>query len=171
VRGDASFREVLRRVRDAALDAYQFQDIPFAKLSDALRPEGMAEPLFRLRIGFHGFPPIAPPQRGPAITSVVLDDPAAPLDLSFRFEDSESGVVAALLYDRGRFEDSTIAGLLRRLETVLYAVGMTPDARIDEIEEQLDGRVEQRKERERQLEEARSSLFKGIRRRGGAKQK
>jgi condensation domain-containing protein len=171
VRGDASFRELLRQARDATLDAYQFQDVPFVKLSEAPSSEGVAAPLFRLRIGVYRFPPIAPWQRGPAIASVVLDDPAAPHELSFRFEDGESGVVAALLYDRGRFVDATIEGLLGRLETVLSEAGATPDTRLAEIEEQLDSRAEHRKERERQLEEARSSLFKGIRQLSGRKSK
>src|SRR4028118_1433592 len=48
--GNPTFRELLRRVRQVALDAYAHQDLPFAKLVEAVRPDRTASttPLFQV---------------------------------------------------------------------------------------------------------------------------
>ncbi|HEU5380539.1 MAG TPA: amino acid adenylation domain-containing protein [Ktedonobacteraceae bacterium] len=56
--GDPTFEEVLRRVREVTLEAYEHQDLPFSQVVEALRPPRYLShnPLFQVGFSFHDAP-------------------------------------------------------------------------------------------------------------------
>ncbi len=131
-----SFRELLARVRQTTLQAYEHQDLPFEKLVDELRTErdlGRA-PLFQVRLVVQNMPEESLRLPGLEVRFFAPSTPAAKLDLELAvFEDSRGELQGMLSYAADLFDPSAMerfAGHLRR--TIRSAVS-DPEQRIDEI--------------------------------------
>ena len=128
------FRELLRRVRETALDAYAHQDVPFEKLVEVLQPERdlSRTPLFQVLFNMVSFG-----------DSATVDLPAlrmepAPLapgwatpskfDITLYARESAEGLGLAAIYNANLFSASRMEALLDQLVQVLAAVSDSPDA-------------------------------------------
>ncbi len=128
--GRPSFRELLRRVRRAALDAFAHQDLPFERLLQDLRPERdlSRTPLFQVYFNFQNLPepPFAMP--GVEVEEVLEVEELSKFDLTLYVHDDGSEVRLHLVYNATLFAAERIAEALRQYLAVLEQAAAEPDA-------------------------------------------
>ena len=133
--GDPDFRQVLKRVRQTVLEAFEHQDLPFDQLVRELKPQRdpSRHPLFQ--VAFVLLP--ATLQRlqlsGLEAQSMRLDYGWSKFDLTLFMIESDSGMTAGLEYCVDLFDPSTIERLLDRFLALLEVLLANPDHPISVI--------------------------------------
>jgi len=126
--GDPPFREVLRRVRETALGAYEHQEVPFEKLVAELHPGRTLShaPLVQVTFALQGAegPPRTLP--GLAVTDMGAVTGTAKFDLSLALTETADGIRGGLTYSTDLFERATAERLVAQLGRVLEQVADDP---------------------------------------------
>jgi amino acid adenylation domain-containing protein len=131
-----SFSDLLVRVRETTLGAYEHQDVPFEKLLEELeRTRDLSRtPFFEVLFELQNF--AAPTIRSPRleVRPVNIYEPQrANFDLAFWLTESGEAVTGKLHYNRDLFERSTIRRLAGHLVNLLAAAVAEPDGRLAEF--------------------------------------
>lgn len=152
---DPTFKELLNRVRDVALEAYAYQDLPFDKLVEALNPQRdlSRNPLFQIMFGLQNVPMSALELPGVQLSGVELPVTEAVFDLTLYMADTADGLVGSLRYNADLFEATTISKMAKLFEALLENVVATPDITLSELEAALSlfekqNKIEQQKQAE-----------------------
>ncbi|MGW4980233.1 non-ribosomal peptide synthase/polyketide synthase [Streptomyces mirabilis] len=138
--GDLTFRELLGRVRESSLAAFEHQDIPFDRVVEALNPPRAAgrNPLFQVMLGYHHRPDGDPDTLlGLPADWYDMDTGTAKFDLDFTFVDESdaSGRITLLLeYATDLADPETAALLAERLVLLLDRAARTPDAPLADLD-------------------------------------
>jgi len=135
--GNPTFRELLGRVREVTLGAYEHQDVPFEKLVEELQPERSLNrmPLFQVMFMMQNAPAQALELPGLKLSSLSFDN-EMPVrsDLDLYLWEELSGVVnGSLVYDADLFEASTIARMSERFQVLVESIVAHPDATLDDL--------------------------------------
>jgi amino acid adenylation domain-containing protein len=135
LRGDPSFGALLGRVRALVLEALAYEDLPFEKLIEDLRPERRADrtPLFQVMLGFQ--PAALPPDEVAGLRPrlVEIHSGTSKFDLSLQLTETASGRVGFWEYSTALFDRPTILRLGRRFERLLAEVAAEPGRRIGDL--------------------------------------
>ncbi|MDR6232870.1 amino acid adenylation domain-containing protein/non-ribosomal peptide synthase protein (TIGR01720 family) [Pseudomonas psychrotolerans] len=137
VDGQTSFCDLLREVRQTALEAQEYQDLPFEQLVDALQPERSLShnPLFQVMFnhqseeGQENQLQLA----GLSIESVDWENRSAQFDLTLNTAEHAHGLSAILTYATDLFEASTIERLARHWQNLLRGMLADPQASVDSL--------------------------------------
>ena len=135
LRGEPSFVEVLRRVREVCLDAYAHQEVPFERVVEVLRPErelNQAQ-LFQVLFALQNTPTHDVTLADLKVSVLDSDDPAARFDLALEVSEAGEELDCRLTYDTDLFEAATIARMGRHFLNLLEAVAADPQQSISTV--------------------------------------
>lgn len=134
LRGNPSFREVMKQVRNVAIDAYQHQDAPFEKLVEQLQPDRdmSRTPLFQVMFALQNtesgqlrLPGLQVSQFDYA--SEGSDGGSVKFDLSLALAETDSDIRGELEYSTDLFDATTITGMLECFQNLLREIIHSPD--------------------------------------------
>jgi amino acid adenylation domain-containing protein len=132
--GDPAFGELIGRVRDTVLGAFEHQDVPVETLMLELqRSQQRQAPLFRVVLTMQDAMPVALELRGTTAEPVELDASATKFDLTFLVTDTPAGIEIALWYRTELFRADSARRLLGHLETLLGAALADPMRRVSAL--------------------------------------
>ncbi|MFM9570789.1 amino acid adenylation domain-containing protein [Streptomyces turgidiscabies] len=136
--GDPAFRELLARVRETDLAAFDHQDVPFERVVDALNPARSLSrhPLFQVMVVYLAAGVDGAGLAGLESRREELGADTAKFDLSFDFVERAGGdgVDGVLEYSADLFDPATAATIAERLVRLLRAVAVAPDTPIGRID-------------------------------------
>ncbi|HTE55678.1 MAG TPA: amino acid adenylation domain-containing protein [Kofleriaceae bacterium] len=132
--GDPSFDQVLARVREAALGAYQHQDVPFEKVLEDLQPgrDLSRTPVFQLFFNMLNFPAPAAALEGLRFEPLAAPEAPSKFDLTVYAAEAGDGLSLDLVYNADLFDRGRIEELAGQYELVLRQCVGDPDRPVGE---------------------------------------
>ena len=127
--GNPTFRDLLARVREVALDSNDNQDVPFEMLVEELQPVRLPSypPLFQVAFVFYNAPTEAIELPGLRLSALDLGNETAKWDLTLFVNEAEKGLAISLEYNTDLFDASTIEKMLEHYVYILSSVTADPD--------------------------------------------
>jgi len=143
--GNPTFRELLQRVRDGALAAYDHQDLPFEKLVEELDPDRdpSRNPLFQVAFALQNAPmqPLELP--GLKLEPAPLEFGSTRFDLEVHLWEpthglrslwqSQEGLSGFISYSTDLFDCDRISRLIEHFQTLLQGIITNPDAHLADL--------------------------------------
>ena len=133
--GSPSFREVLRRVRATALDAYDHQDVPFERLVEDLgapRDPGR-HPLFQVLFAVQNAPEAPLTLHALEVERLSTGSHGAKFDLTLTARERGPALRLTWHYATDLFDAATIERMAGHFTTLLRAAAADPDAPVLEL--------------------------------------
>ncbi|WP_426983329.1 amino acid adenylation domain-containing protein [Bacillus cabrialesii] len=140
--GDPSFRELLDRVREVNLAAYENQDLPFERLVEVLNParSRATHPLFQIMLAFQNTPDAELHLPDMESSLRIHSVGSAKFDLTLEISENRLadgtpiGLEGLLEYSTDLFKRETAQALADRLMRLLEAAESDPDQQIGNLD-------------------------------------
>ena len=130
--GNLTFHELLRRVRQTALDAYANQDVPFEQVVQAINPARTLsrQSIFQVMFAFQSEPAVDWSATGWTVEQLEIDIDTSMFDLTISMEDKETGLGGRIEYSADLFNAAAIQRIASHFQTILESIVANPQERI-----------------------------------------
>jgi amino acid adenylation domain-containing protein len=130
--GDPSFVELVSRVRETALDAYDAADVPFERLVEELQPRRSLShsPLFQVVLAVQNVPTEDFALEGLTTEAIDLHNETAKFDLLIIAEHRAKELQLEVEYSVDLFDRATVERMIHSFETILRAAIAAPETPI-----------------------------------------
>ncbi|MFI6475799.1 amino acid adenylation domain-containing protein [Streptomyces sp. NPDC050516] len=139
--GDPAFGELLRRIRETDLAAYEHQDLPFERLVEVVNPvrSPARQPLFQVMLAFQNTAGATLSLPGLVAATEPVGTTAAKFDLAFQLsergtEGEPGGLDVLVEYSTALFRPDTVEQLTRRFVRLLETVVADPETTLSRID-------------------------------------
>jgi len=133
--GDPSFRELLGRVKEAALGAYAHQDLPFERLVKELQPDRTLahNPLFQVMFVLQSEEISALQLPGVVTEHLRVGNVMANFDLTLDIVERDGQLVCLFESNADLFTSETVTRLMSHFQTLLEGAVANPEQRISKL--------------------------------------
>ncbi|EGJ28874.1 MULTISPECIES: amino acid adenylation domain-containing protein [Moorena] len=124
-----TFKELLSRVRQTALEAYSHQDLPFEKLVEELQLDRSLShnPLFQVMFTLNNAPMEELTLKGLTIRPWPWEDVTTQFDLTLLMKETQQGLKGEWDYNSDLFEPETIQRMARHFSVLLNGIVENPE--------------------------------------------
>jgi amino acid adenylation domain-containing protein len=127
------FDELLKRVRETALDAYEHYRYPFSKLVEHFQTSRdlSRHPLFQ--VAFVMEPALAIDTSEWLVSQLDVQDGTSKFDLTLELEAREEGIIGRFEYSTDLFERATIERMIGHFQVLLESIVENPARRLSDL--------------------------------------
>ena len=135
---DPSFRELLRRVRAASIDAYARQDLPFDAIVDALRqrsPDAVdsGASVVQVMLNVRNTPAATLALGNLDVRPIEIDAARAPVDLNLEITEGADGIDGVAEYASALFDAATVDRMLVHFARIIDAAAVSPELPVSRL--------------------------------------
>jgi amino acid adenylation domain-containing protein len=134
--GQPTFKELLARVKEAALGAFAHQQLPFEKLIQELTLERSSShaPLVQVMFNLQNVPQQTIELEGLTLGIIEFENQTTKFDLAMSVEQQHTGeIIATIQYNTDIFDASTITRMSGHFQNLVTAIATEPNQRLSDL--------------------------------------
>ena len=135
LRGNMGFAELLQGVRATTLEAYEYQQVPFEKVVEALGQERdlSRNPVFQVMFVLQNIPGSRLQLSEAAISAEAYGHRTAKFDLTFEIKETTGGIKGAVEYCTDLYKQETIERMVGHYRQLLESIRANPLGQIGQL--------------------------------------